>query len=419
MSLKELAINGGPKAVGYDLPPRRHFGAEEKAAVNRIIDQVIKNGGAPVYGGPEEDAFCKEFSQMMGGGYADAVSSGSAAVFVALRALELQPYSDVVVGPVTDPGGIMPIVLNNCIPVIADSAPGSFNADEKTIAAACTPETAAIIVPHIAGEPAPIDKICEFAQTRGIKVIGDCAQAHGATLHGKPVGAYGDITAYSMMHGKHTCMGGQGGVVFTKDEELYWRIRRHSDRGKPFGLPKGSTNIVASLNFNADDLACAIGREQIKKTEAVAEGRRRVVSQLLSEISDVPALRGPQIIEDGQASYWFLRLMFNENAVTCTKAEFGDALAAESNMRVLNDYPGTPYVYDWYVNRTVYGNTDLPWSAPQYMGDKEKRFTLDDLPNAKKAIRDSLLVYPLESWSRDDVSAVAGAIRKVYDAYKR
>ena len=415
---KQLAVNGGKKAIEKPLPPRGHFGAEEKAAIDRIVDDAIAQGVAPGYGGVEEAEFCKEFSEMMGGGYADAVSSGTDAVFVALRALELEPYTEVVVGPITDPGGMMPIVMNNCIPIVADTAPDSFNVSLQTVKAACTPLTGAIIVPHIAGEPAEIDAICDFAKQRGIKVIEDCAQAHGATLHGRPVGTFGDVMAYSMMFGKHTCMGGQGGVVFTRDEDMYWKIRRHSDRGKPFGLPDGSSNSVASLNFNADELGCAVGREQIKKTASIAANRRRVVDIIRREIADIPAIRIPQPIEGAVPSYWFVRTLFDGSTVSCTKNEFGDALAAESNMRVLNYYPASPYTSDWYKNRNVFGTTDYPWSAPQYFGDKDKRFTLDDLPNAKKALDDNLLIYIYESWSDEDAVAVAGAIRKVYNAYK-
>jgi len=416
--IQELAINGGPMAVPNPLPPRGHFGAEEKTAANRIIDDAIAKGVAPGYGGPEEETFCKEFSEMMGGGYADAVNGGTTAVFVALRALEPEPFSEVIVGPITDPGGIMPIVMANCIPVIADTYPDSFNTNLEAVKKVCTNHTFAIIIPHIAGEPAEIDKICAFAKSRGIKVIEDCAQAHGAKLNGKLVGTFGDVAAYSMMFGKHTCMGGQGGMVFTKDEDLYWKIRRYSDRGKPFGLPAGSTNCVASLNFNADEMGCAIGREQIKKTAAIAEGRRRVIKKILSEISDVKALRQPEFIPGSEPSFWFWRLIFDGSAVDCTKQEFGDALAAESNMKVLVDYPGLSFTFDWFQHHHAFGSKGFPWSAPQNKSDK-KIVSIDDLPVAKKSIADTILLYPYESWSDADCVNAAKAIKKVYNAYKK
>ena len=127
-----LAINGGAKAVSA-LPGRCHFGKEEKAAVDALFDEAIRTGNAPGYNGPEEEAFCREFAAFMGAEYADGTNGGTNSVYVALKALNLPPFSEVVVGCVTDPGGIMPVVINNCIPVPADTAPGSFNTGAQEI----------------------------------------------------------------------------------------------------------------------------------------------------------------------------------------------------------------------------------------------------------------------------------------------
>ena len=123
MSAREqLAVNGGPKAV-TELKARFHFGCEEKEAAVRLFDNAISSGMPFGYSGAEETAFCEEFAEFLGGGYADGVNSGTNAVFTSLRALELKPFSEVIVSAVTDPGGMMPIVLNNCIPAVADTAP--------------------------------------------------------------------------------------------------------------------------------------------------------------------------------------------------------------------------------------------------------------------------------------------------------
>src|SRR5699024_4098238 len=113
-----------------------------------------------------------------------------------------------------------------------------------------------------------------LGKKHNIPVVEDCAQAHEAKINGQLVGTFGDIAAFSTMFGKHHSTGGQGGVVFTKDEALYKRARQASDRGKPFGLPAGATNPIASLNFNLNDLAATIGREQLKKLPGLVERRR-------------------------------------------------------------------------------------------------------------------------------------------------
>jgi len=139
MKTEKLALKGGSKAVKTPLKNRFHFGAEEKAAADALFDESIQTGNAFGYNGPQEEAFGKEFAEFLGGGFADGVNSGTNAVFVALHALELPPFSEVVVGSVTGPtttsenGGIMPIVMLNCIPVTADAAPGAYNTGAEQI----------------------------------------------------------------------------------------------------------------------------------------------------------------------------------------------------------------------------------------------------------------------------------------------
>src|SRR5450759_1436330 len=111
VELSDPAINGGPKIRSKPFPGRGHLGLEEKAAVDALFDQAIASGEAFGYNGPDEEAYCREFAEFMGGGYADAVSSGTAAVYVALRVLEPEPFTEIIVSPITDPGGMMPIVL--------------------------------------------------------------------------------------------------------------------------------------------------------------------------------------------------------------------------------------------------------------------------------------------------------------------
>jgi dTDP-4-amino-4,6-dideoxygalactose transaminase len=116
--LAKLAVNGGPKTRTSPFRARFHFGQEEKDAVNAILDKAIQCGEPSGYNGPEETEYCKEFAEFLGGGYADAVNSGTTAVYVALRAINPEPFTEIIISPITDPGGMMPIVMCNCIPVV-------------------------------------------------------------------------------------------------------------------------------------------------------------------------------------------------------------------------------------------------------------------------------------------------------------
>lgn len=416
--MNNLAINGGEKAIKTPFPARHHFGAEEKAACNRVIDEAIEKGVAPGYNGPDRGLLGEEFAALLGGGYAECVNSGTTSVYVALRSQNIQPFTEIICGPITDPGGLMPIVMLNCIPVIADSIPGSFNISFEGVKKAYTERTSAIVVAHIAGEPCEdIEKICEFAKEKGIKVIEDCAQAHGASFNGKPVGTFGDASGFSMMFGKHTCVGGQGGLVWTRTEEDYYRARQAADRGKPYGADGSNGNVCASLNYNMDDMHAAIGRVQIKKMFPIAEKRREVVGKIKEALSDIPAVRFTPISEKSRPSYWFLRILFNTEAVTCDKDTFYDALAAEG-IPVNRRYIATPYTSEWYRESRVFGDSGYPWAAPEYTGDKEKRYSLADLPVVSKSLDDTFMIYPLETWTDENIKELCDAFRKVYNAYK-
>ena len=111
-----LAINGGSRIRTAPWPQRFLFMEEEKQAVVRLFEESMRTGKPFGYNGAEEEAYCREFADYLGGGFCDAVNSGTSAVYVALRALDLEPFTEVIVPPVTDMGGMMPVPLINCIP---------------------------------------------------------------------------------------------------------------------------------------------------------------------------------------------------------------------------------------------------------------------------------------------------------------
>lgn len=413
---KDLAVNGGKKARGDSWPERALIGAEEKAAVDALFDEAIRTGVAFGYGGEPEEKYCREFADFLGGGFADAVNSGTSAVYVALRALEPAPYSEVIVGPITDPGGIMPIPLMNCIPVVADAAPGSFNAGPEQIEACITPLTSAIIVPHILGEPADMPRIMKVARKHNLPVIEDCAQSHGATINGQRVGTFADIAAFSTMFGKHFCTGGQGGMVFTKDAKLGLACRRVSDRGKPFGLPhERGTNVLASLNLNLNDLAATIGSVQLAKLPGIVTRRRALVRTISDGIRNLSTIGTPRLLPGAEPSYWFWRLELRTENLAVSREEYCRALAAEG-VGFFERYDYMPHTYEWYVKRNVFGRPGLPWTSPQYKGDPDRAFPC---PNCRAAIERCIAINVIESWTDREAQDVVRAFTKLEEAFAK
>ena len=412
-----LAINGGSRvrtAPWRDRSESWHIGREEKAAVDALLDQAIVDGVSPGYGGHEEDAFCRVYATWLGGGYVDAVSSGTAALYVALRALNIEPFSEVIVSAITDPGGMMPIPLLNLIPVVADTAPGSYNAGPDQIESEITPQTRAIVVAHIGGEPANVSAIADLARRRGLFLIEDCAQAHGAFLHGRPVGTFGDLAVFSTMYGKHLTTGAQGGLVFARDRALYQAVRRASDRGKPFFRPPGATNALATLNLNLGDMACAIGRAQLRKLRRVLDDGEAVVSRLREGLASLPAVSVPDPIPGARPHYWFLRLRLHAEALTCDKSTFCAALNAEG-LPITARYDGAlPHTMEWFEQRQVFGQSGLPWMSQDYDGDRGRVFAC---PNAHEALDTHFNLHCHEHWGDQEIADAVAILGKVGDAY--
>jgi len=385
------------------------LGKAEKKAVDALFDKAIASGNAFGYNGPEEERYCREFAEFMGGGYADAVNSGTTAVYVALRALNLEPFTEVIVSPITDPGGMMPIALLNCIPVVADTAPGSFNIGPEQVERMISPRTSAIVVAHLLGEPADMNGIMRVARKRRIPVVEDCAQSHGATIGDRLVGTFGDVAAFSTMFGKHFCTGGQGGIVYARNEKTYQQARRVSDRGKPFFMPGGSTNCVAALNLNLNDLSAVIGSVQLKKLPDIIRRRREITQWLRHGLRSLKAVSFPEIVKGGNPSYWFLRLRFNPDAVAFDKASFCKALSAEG-LIVTASYNHMPHTGDWFKNKHVFGTSKLPWSSPLYKGNANREFAC---PAALKAIADHLILTVYESWGKREADDIVKIFKKV------
>lgn len=156
------------------------------------------------------DAYEKEFAAHMGTRFATAVSSGTAAVHTAVASLNLEPGREVICPPISDPGGIGPVLASLCIPVFADTDPESFNVSPASVEAKVTSRTGAILVAHIAGEPCDMDGIMAVAKKHNLPVIEDAAQAHDATWAGRKVGSFGTFGAFSLMNGKHHSSGRLG-----------------------------------------------------------------------------------------------------------------------------------------------------------------------------------------------------------------
>lgn len=414
---KKLAIDGGTPVRTEPMPARRLIDAEEKAAAIAVLDDSIASGDAYRYGGKFERQYERDFVEFMGGGFADGVSSGTSAIYAALAALRLEPFSEVVVPAVTNAGGAMPVALLSLVPALADSDPRHYNVCAETVEAALSERTRAVVVTHLGGAPVDMDPVMELARSRGLYVIEDCAQSHGALYKGRPVGSIGDFGAFSCMSGKHHCTGGQGGVVYTTNEELHWEARRLADRGKPIGLDDiaGSDNVVAGLNLNLDDLSAAIGSAQLKKLPDFIRRRRAVGLAVREGLEKSRVASLAWEATGSENSYWYLLVRLDTGSLRVDKFEFCKALKAEGIPNVAQ-YPQSVWDKVWWKNRAVFGNNGFPWTSPEYKGPAEPEVRIE---NAQQTLADHFMIKIHENFGPREAGDIVAGILKVEAAYRQ
>lgn len=413
--MSKLAIDGGPKVRTEPFPSRSLLGEEERSAALALFDAAIESGNAFGYNGPSEQQYEQDFAEYMGGGYADAVNSGSNAVFCALGALRIDALSEVIVPPITDPGGVMPVALLGLVPVVADADPRTYNSSAEQIEPLITERTRAIVVAHIAGDVVDMDPVMALAEKHDLYVVEDCAQAHGATYKGRRCGTIGDIAAFSTMFGKHHCTGGQGGVVYTRNEELHWSGRRFADRGKPFNIESPSGNVVAGLNCNLNDLSAAIGSAQLKKLPTIIARRIKVGNSVRDAMADHPVVKVGWQVPETQSCYWFLRMTVDPEALSVDKATFCQALSAEG-LGINPSYRAIPGEHPWFTEKKVFGNSGFPWDCSDYEGPKTPQAHIS---NALQAVETNFNITIHENYGDKEIEDIIAALEKVADAYRK
>jgi len=280
-----------------EVPTWPVYASDEREAV----DAVLASGKVNYWTGEQGRKFEAEYAQYLGVKRAIALANGTVALELALRSWGIGPGDDVIVTPRSFLASTSCVVLTGARPVFADVERDSGNVSADTIERALTPRTRAIIPVHLGGWPCDMDPIRELADRHQIKVLEDCAQAHGARIRGKPVGSIGHASAFSFCQDKIITTGGEGGLLATNEEQLWARAWSFKDHGKSFDLMSLRPTSRAfrwvhtsfGTNWRMTEAQAAIGRIQLKKLEMWNERRRENAGVLIEELRSVPGLRVP------------------------------------------------------------------------------------------------------------------------------
>ncbi|WP_434380928.1 DegT/DnrJ/EryC1/StrS family aminotransferase [Melittangium boletus] len=303
-----------------------------------------------------------------------ALSSGGAAITVALVAAGVKAGDEVLLTPTCPLCTVYPIMDMGAKPVFVDTRPDGFGVDLEDLPRVVTPRTRAIIEIPMWGMPTQVDELQQAARKAGIPLILDLAHSHGSTLHGRPLSAYGDLSCFST-HERKPLATGEGGFILTDNDDLAKRCRDYSRFGNLNGRDFG-------LNFKLGALAAALGTSRIKYLDAQLAARRQNAERVLSRLEH-PNVRPFTQIPGAQHNYYFLTL----------RTSFKD------NRRFIDylDENGVPSDIKRYGCRCLY---DFPTVA-QYRRD---------CPQGERLLNSMTTIPVHPSLTKDDMDYIVGLI---------
>lgn len=269
---------------------------EIQGEVEDAIRRVLASGRLIL--GPEVRAFEEEFAAYVGLSAAVGVNSGTDALVLALRALEIGSGDEVAT---VANAGVPPVAAIRAVgatPRLVDVDPGTLLLDPERVEAALTPCTRCLVVVHLYGQPAPMGALAELASRRGLRVIEDCAQAHGATYRGRHVGHFSDVGCFSFYPTKNLGALGDGGMCVTSDPDLAERLRMQ----RMYGFRGDAHAHCEGLNSRLDELQAAVLRVKLRHLDAVVAARRAIARQYREGLKGSPC-RPLEVSSEGEHAY--------------------------------------------------------------------------------------------------------------------
>lgn len=283
---------GGKKTIKQKLPYRRLYWKDEYKNVKKVFLSAWKKKIDFGFHAEFEKRYINNFLRFQGKGFADAVNSESSALWVATSSLKYKNNKKIAaISPVTNPGGVMPLLLKGFKLIVIDSKPNSFQiCPKKFKRMASKYPISLLVINHIGGLPVDIAEIKKICKSKKISLIEDCSQAHGAKIQNKKIGNFGDFSIFSTMYRKNIGTGSCGGIIFTKKKSLYNEAMSHADRGKPFENSNYDPKDVKSfkypaLNLNLDEISCSIGISTLKKLPKLISRRLEIALFLKNKLN--------------------------------------------------------------------------------------------------------------------------------------
>lgn len=368
--MSRLAVFGGAPSVPPEMRRVRWpvVTDADRAAVLGVLDSDIMVSNAP--GETTVLELERRWAQRVEVGHCVGVSNGTAAIQLALAALGVGPGDEVIVPALSFIATALGPLHQMAVPVFADIDPVTFNLDPADVARRITPRTAAIVVVHLHGLPADMDALEALAARHKLAIVEDAAQAHGATLRGRPVGGLGQVGAFSIQVTKNLPTCGEGGLVTTDDAELADRIRQSRQFGEVIeaGRPRDYLSERFGWNAKLNPVQAAFTTSQLDRFDDYEKQRQVNIPPFLSRLAALPGIRVPFPPPDRTHAWHVLRFRVDLAEAGLEGAE--PAAVRDALCRLLRaegvpvgQYQRIPLPRQRVFRERMGFGSDYPWAA--------------------------------------------------------
>lgn len=417
----KLAINGGSPVRKAPWLENLTLGEAEKRAANEVMEggylSLFEGAHEPqapfsFWGGPKVQELEKTWCDYYGSEYASSVNSATSGLSAAIGALGIGFGDEVIVSSYTMSACAACVLMYGAVPIFGDVELETGCVDPDSIEAHITPRTKAVIAVHQFGIPADMDRILELAVAHGLKVIEDCAQAHGAKYKGRNVGTMGDIGVFSLNVNK-TIQTGEGGICITNDSDLCYRlalIRNHGEAVVDGAGYEDITNIVG-FNYRLTELQAAIALEQLKRLKQFNDARAAYTDFLCQGLSRYSWF-APMGREGSESANTTFPFRYHPPVSGLPRKDLVAALRAEG-MRFGEGYVAPLYLQPIYQRKLAFKH-GYPFTAPENQ-DVETNYYKGVCPNTEKLHYEQLISCGMVRLPHtfEDIKQILEAINKV------
>lgn len=370
------------------------------------VTEALRSGTLTTTKGKFGKMLEQKFAEKLGAKFAYACTSGSAAIHIAVAAINPEPGDEIITTSITDMGALTPLMYRGVVPVFAEVDPKTLNVTAETISKKISERTKGIIVTHLFGNPCEMGPIMELAKEKGIPVIEDSAQTFLARKGEVFAGTIGDIGCFSLQQGKHMTTG-EGGMVVTNDEKLARKMFLYINKAWGYGDANPDHYFMA-LNYRMSELQAAVAVGQLEKLETCVENRQKAAALLTELLQGIDGIETPVIADDATHTYWKYCLTVDD-----TKIEGGSVgmanLLKEKNIFSAPRYIVKPaFMCQVFQEKNTLGTSQFPFNLAR---EGAVDYEMENYPLTAKALHDVLVLPWNEKYTEEHVRYIADNVR--------